>query len=44
MSEYCWDWIFIGAAEHNVHSPDEKVNKNDIKAMTQLYNYLMNKL
>jgi putative aminopeptidase FrvX len=41
---YPIDWIFIGAAEENVHSPDEKVNKDDVKAMLQLYQYLMQKL
>ena len=41
---YPIDWVFIGAAEENVHSPDEKVNKADIKAMLQLYQYLMKEL
>ncbi|MBL0139767.1 MAG: M20/M25/M40 family metallo-hydrolase [Bacteroidetes bacterium] len=38
---YPIDWCFIGAAEENVHSPDEKVNKKDITAMVDLYKYLM---
>jgi putative aminopeptidase FrvX len=38
---YPFDWCFIGAPEDNVHSPDEKVHKNDIKAMVSLYSYLM---
>ncbi|MBK7851144.1 MAG: M20/M25/M40 family metallo-hydrolase [Bacteroidetes bacterium] len=38
---YTIDWCFIGAAEENVHSPDEKVNKKDITAMVDLYKYLM---
>lgn len=38
---YPIDWCFIGAAEENVHSPDEKVNKKDIRAMTDMYKYLM---
>jgi len=35
------DWCFIGAAEDNVHSPDEKVYKSDIQSMVELYKYLM---
>jgi len=38
------DWCFIGAAEDNVHSPDEKVFKSDIEAMIALYKYLMQTL
>ena len=38
------DWCFIGAAEDNVHSPDEKVFKKDIMDMVELYKYLMVKL
>ncbi|MFN8142908.1 MAG: M20/M25/M40 family metallo-hydrolase [Bacteroidia bacterium] len=38
---YPIDWCFIGAAEENVHSPDEKVNKDDIHSMVEMYNYLM---
>lgn len=40
-SPYPFDWCFIGAPEDNVHSPDEKVHKNDITAMVSLYEYLM---
>jgi len=43
-SAYPMDWCFIGAAEDNVHSPTEKVHKDDIKAMTDVYAYLMEKL
>ncbi len=43
-SPYPFDWCFIGAPEDNVHSPDEKVHKNDIKAMVELYEYLMQRL
>jgi putative aminopeptidase FrvX len=43
-SPYPFDWCFIGAPEDNVHSPDEKVHKNDIKAMVDMYNYLMESL
>lgn len=38
------DWCFIGAAEDNVHTPDEKVSKYDIMTMVELYRYLMNYL
>ena len=38
------DWCFIGAAEDNVHTPDEKVFKFDIMTMVELYKYLMNNL
>jgi len=38
------DWCFIGAAEDNVHSPDEKVFKSDIVSMIGLYEVLMAKL
>ena len=38
------DWCFIGAAEQNVHSPKEKVHKNDIKSMLEIYEILMKEL
>ncbi len=38
------DWCFIGAAEDNVHTPFEKVHKDDIQSMIDLYNWLMQKL
>lgn len=38
------DWCFIGAAEDNVHTPDEKVFKSDIVAMVELYKVLMREL
>lgn len=44
MSENPWDWCFVGAAEENVHSPDEKVHKKDIEGMVKLYNALMREL
>ncbi|HEX8515722.1 MAG TPA: M20/M25/M40 family metallo-hydrolase [Bacteroidia bacterium] len=44
MSEYAWDWCFIGAAEEHVHTPDEKVHKKDIQGMIDLYRVLMDKL
>ena len=43
-SAYPWEWVFIGAAEDNVHSPDELVHKRDITAMVNLYRYLMKHL
>lgn len=39
-----FDWCFIGAPEDNVHSPEEKVFKFDIKSMVELYKVLMEKL
>lgn len=44
MAAYPWDWCFIGAAEENVHTPDEKVHKTDIQGMIRLYEVLMKKL
>lgn len=43
-SSYPFDWCFIGAPEENVHTPDEKVHKKDIKAMVEMYEYLMKNL
>ena len=43
-SPYPIDWIFIGAPEENVHSPDEIVHKSDIVSMVKLYQFLMKKL
>jgi putative aminopeptidase FrvX len=43
-SPYPFDWCFIGAAEENVHTPDEKVHKDDIKSMVELYRFLMGRL
>ncbi len=43
-SDYPWDWCFIGAAEDNVHSPDEKVHKNDIESMIKIYSLLLKEL
>lgn len=44
MAEYAWDWCFIGAAEENVHTPDEKVSKRDVEGMIRLYKVLMKEL
>jgi len=41
---YPIDWCFIGAPEDFVHSPDEKVHKDDIKSMVELYGYLLDRL
>ncbi|MAX04985.1 MAG: aminopeptidase [Flavobacteriales bacterium] len=43
-SHYAWDWCFVGAPEDNVHSPDEKVHRDDISAMVNLYKELLEKL
>lgn len=43
-SPYPFDWCFIGAAEHDVHSPTERVNKADVIEMVKLYEYLMEHL
>ncbi len=43
-SPYPWEWVFVGAPEDNVHSPNEIVHKEDIAAMTDLYKVLMKKL
>ncbi|MDA7802942.1 M20/M25/M40 family metallo-hydrolase [Crocinitomix sp.] len=43
-SDLPFDWCFIGAAEDNVHTPDEKVHKSDIAQMISLYRVLMEKL
>lgn len=44
LSEYPWDWCFVGAPEDNVHTPDEKVHKSDIASMIKLYKVLMKEL
>ena len=43
-SPYPFDWCFIGAPEHDVHSSTERVNKSDILEMVKLYQYLMERL
>ena len=43
-SPYPFDWCFIGAAEDNVHSPDEKVAISDIAQMLKTYKILMRKM
>ncbi|MDN5200532.1 aminopeptidase [Fulvivirgaceae bacterium BMA10] len=44
LSPYPIDWCFIGAPEDHVHSPNEKVHKQDINAMISLYKILMKEL
>ena len=43
-SSYPFDWCFLGAPEDNVHTPDEKVHKDDIADMVKLYKVLMRDL
>ena len=43
-SDLPFDWLFIGAPEDFVHSPDEKVYKSDIRCMLEMYQYLMKHL
>ena len=38
---YPFDWCFVGAAEQNPHTPNEKVHKKDIQSMIALYQWLM---
>lgn len=44
FSPYAIDWCFIGAAEENVHTPDEKVSLFDIDCMIRMYSYLLKNL
>ena len=41
---YPIDWCFVGAPESDVHSPTEKVHKDDIASMIEMYKLLMAKL
>lgn len=43
-SPYPFDWVFIGAPEDHVHTPDEKVHKKDIQSMLDMYQFLMKEL
>ncbi len=43
-SELPIDWCFVGAPENHVHSPDEKVHKEDIASMLAIYQVLMKEL
>ena len=44
FSPYPIDWCFIGAAEDNVHTPDEKVSLADLDAMMKMYQFLLKEL
>jgi putative aminopeptidase FrvX len=44
ISPYPFDWCFVGAPQTNPHTPDEKVHKQDIKSMIDLYVWLMKDL
>jgi putative aminopeptidase FrvX len=44
FSPYAIDWCFIGAAEDNVHTPNEKVSLADIESMIRMYQFLLNAL
>lgn len=44
FSPYPIDWVFIGAAEDNVHTPDEKVSLHDLEAMIKMYQFLLKEL
>lgn len=39
-----FDWCFVGAPEHDAHTPHEKVDKRDVLAMFMLYDFLMREL
>ena len=43
-SDLLIDWCFIGAAEDNVHTPNEIVAKYDIICMVEMYRFLMQHL
>jgi putative aminopeptidase FrvX len=38
------DWCFVGAPEESAHTPNEKVHKDDIQSMIELYRALMKQL
>src|SRR6478609_6771666 len=43
-SPYPFDWCFVGAPQQNPHTPHEKVHKNDIGSMIDIYSCLMKEL
>ena len=43
-SPYPFDWCFVGAPEHYPHTPHEKVYKQDVRSMIDLYRCLMREL
>lgn len=44
LSPYPFDWCFVGAPQQSPHTPDEKVHKDDIRSMLDLYGWLMKDL
>jgi len=44
FSPFAIDWVFVGAAEENVHTPNEKVAISDLDSMIQMHQYLMKHL
>ena len=44
LSPFPFDWCFVGAPEQNPHTPDEKVHKQDILSMIELYKHLLKEL
>lgn len=43
-SPYPIDWVFIGAPEDQVHTPNERVHIKDLVAMISMYKFLMEHL
>ena len=43
-SPYPYDWCFVGAPHQHPHTPHEKVHKQDIHSMIELYHHMMNEL
>ncbi len=43
-SPFPFDWCFVGSPQQNPHTPNEKVYKQDIKSMIDLYGWLMKDL
>lgn len=44
VSPYPFDWCFVGAPEQDPHTPQERVHKDDIRSMIELYEALMRDL
>ena len=44
QAPYPFDWCFVGAPQLNPHTPVEKVHKQDVKSMIELYSKLMKEL
>jgi putative aminopeptidase FrvX len=44
LSPYPFDWCFVGAPQEGAHTPNEKVHKDDIESMINLYRHLMKDL